>query len=122
MKQVIAVLLLLALLLAFVVWNAVYINNVATRFSRLVENLPSVDDPDCASAAASLRAEWKRCLPLVDLSVSYTLSDRGGEQTALLAACAASGDAFGYASARALLSDALDDLRHAERFSPVSLF
>ena len=122
MKEVIAVLILLALLVGFVVWNAIYINNVATRFSEAVDALPDVTDPACAEAAKALHAEWEKCAPIVGISVSYSVADRVGEQSAVLSACAACGDAPGYASARALLADSLRDLRRAEQFSPRSLF
>lgn len=122
MKEVIAVLFLLILLVGFVVWNAIYINNVAIRLSNAVDALPVVTDPACADAAKALRDEWEKSAPIVGISVSYTIADRVGEQSAVLAACAACGDAPGYASARALLADALRDLRRAEQFSPRSLF
>ena len=122
MKEVVAVLILFVLLVGFVVWNAIYINNVATRLADMVEALPDITDPACPAAAEALRKEWKKYAPIVGFSVSYSVADRVGEQSAVLAACAACGDEPGYASARALLSDSLCDLRRAEQFSPRSLF
>ncbi len=122
MKEVIAVLVLLALLVGFVIWNAIYINNVAIRLSNTVEALPDIADPACADAAKALHDEWKGYAPIVGISVSYSVADRVGEQCAVLAACAECGDEPGYASARALLADMLLDLRRAEQFSPRSLF
>ena len=91
MKEVIAVLFLLILLVGFVVWNAIYINNVAIRLSNAVDALPDVTDPACADAAKALRDEWEKSAPIVGISVSYTIADRVGEQSAVLAACAACG-------------------------------
>ena len=122
MKEVIAVLVLLALLVGFVVWNAIYINNVAIRLSNTVEALPDIADPACTDAAKALHDEWKGYAPIVGISVSYSVADRVGEQCAVLAACAECDDEPGYASARALLADMLLDLRRAEQFSPRSLF
>ena len=122
MKEVIAVLFLLVLLVGFVIWNAIYINNVAIRLGNTVDALPEITDPACADAAKRLHDEWKKYAPIIGISVSYSVADRVGEQSAVLAACAACGDAPGYASARALLADSLRDLRRAEQFSPKSLF
>ena len=122
MKKVVAVLVLLFLLIGFVVWNAIYINNVAIRLGEAVNSLPDIADPACADAAKDLRDEWESYAPIVGISVSYSVADRVGEQCAVLAACAACGDEPGYASARALLADSLRDLRRAEHFSPRSLF
>ena len=122
MKEVIAVFVLLVLLIGFVVWNAIYINNVAIRLSDAVEALPDVTDPACPAAAEALHDEWEKYAPIIGISVSYSVADRVGEQSAVLSACAACGDAPGYASARALLADSLRDLRRAEQFSPRSLF
>lgn len=122
MKEVVAVLILLAVLIGFVVWNAIYINNVAIRLGDAVEALPDIADPGCPAAAKALHDEWENYAPIVGISVSYSIADRVGEQSAVLAACAECGDAPGYASARALLADSLRDLRRAEQFSPKSLF
>lgn len=122
MKEVVAILILLAVLIGFVVWNAIYINNVAIRLGNAVEALPDIVDPDCSAAAKALHDEWERYAPIVGISVSYSIADRVGEQSAVLVACAQCGDAPGYASARALLADTLLDLRRTEQFSPRSLF
>ena len=122
MKEAIAALVLLALLIGFVVWNALYINNVAIRLTEAVGALPDIADPGCSAAAKALHDEWEKYAPVIGISVSYSVADRVGEQSAVLAACAACGDEPGYASARALLADSLRDLRRAEQFSPRSLF
>lgn len=122
MKQTVAVLCLLAVLSGSVIWNALYINKVTTRFTEQVGNLPPFGDPACPAAAAALLSDWERVDARVELTAGYTLTDRAHEQASLLASCAASGDAFGYASAYALFRDALRDLARAERFSPGSLF
>lgn len=122
MKHIVVILVLLVLLIVFVVLNAVYINKVANRMLDAVSALPPIADETAVSAAASLREDWLRATPFVDLTVSYLLSDRVCEQTALLVSCAEAGDVYGYASARAILSDALEDMRRTELFSPVSLF
>lgn len=122
MKHIVVILVLLVLLIVFVVLNAVYINKVANRMLDAVSALPPIADETAVSAAASLREDWLRVTPFVDLTVSYLLSDRVCEQTALLVSCAETGDVYGYASARAILSDALEDMRRTELFSPVSLF
>ncbi len=122
MKEVIAVLILLLLLVGFVVWNAIYINNVATRLADMVEALPGITDPACPAAAEALHKEWEKYAPIVGFSVSYSVADRVGEQSSVLSACAECGDEAGYVSARALLADSLRDLRRAEQFSIRSLF
>ena len=122
MKQIIAVFVLLAVLTVLLVLNSIYINKVTIHMEKEVDALPPIDDPSCAEAAESLRRDWLRHTPLIDLTVNYLLSDRICEQTALLVSCAEAGDVYGYASARAILSDALEDMRRTEQFSPVSLF
>ena len=117
MKQVVAMLVLLAVIVLLVSWNAVYINNVADRIIAAVEDLPDVSSPDCVSLCASLREEWEQDLPLLNLTVSCTLTDRVCEQFALLNAAAGQSDPAGYAAARALLPDALEHLRRSDRVS-----
>ena len=122
MKQAIAVLILLAILAALIVWNALYINKVANDMTALLDALPDVDDPACPKAAAALREAWMRRLPVVDLTVSFLYTDRICEQSALLICCAETGDRYGFASAKALLADAFHDMCHAETLNSAALF
>lgn len=117
MKQVFAMLLLLAVILSLACINAIYINNVAEETSKAVEALPDIGSADCARACASLRDDWNRRLPILNLTVSYTLTDRVCEQLALLTAAAEESDADGYAAARAILPDALEHLRRSDQIS-----
>ena len=122
MKQVIIVSIMLGILAVLLVLNSIYINKVTIHMEEEVDALPPIHDPSCVSAVESLREDWLRHTPFLDLTVNYLLSDRICEQTALLISCAEAGDVYGYASARAILSDALEDMRRTERFSPISLF
>ena len=117
MKSFAASLILLAVMLGGMAWNAVYINRVADRLNAMLDAMPDSDDADSAQAAAAGREYWESNAPYVGLSVGYTVTDRVSEQTAVLAACAACGDFYGYRSALALLRDAIGDMRRLEQFS-----
>ena len=117
MKSFLISLLLLLLLLCGIAGNAIYINHVANDMSRMTEALPDIGEEGCVEAAASLRDYWERNVPYVGLSVGYPVTDRVSEQAAVLSACAACGDLFGYRSALALLQDAIGDVRRLEKLS-----
>ena len=121
MKSFIITLLLLAAMLAGIVTNALYINNVVTRMTERLDALPSPDHPDCAAQALALQEYWDKQVRFVDLSVNYSMVDRVSEQVALLSSCAQRGDLYGYYAATALLRDALEDLEHPEKLSFRSL-
>lgn len=116
MKTFTVSIVLAVLMLGVIVWNAFYINNVANEMERRLDELPDVSSPDCAGFAEDLRRQWETHDDWVGLTVSYTITDRVSEQAAVLSACAECGDLYGFRTARALLRDAVGDMRRLERF------
>ena len=121
MKILIASAILFALMLCGIAINAIYINKVATRLQNALEELPDIDDPDCAEKARELLAYWEKHEPFVGLSVSFAVVDKLSEQAILLANCAECGDVFGFRSARSLLGDCIEDVRRLEQFTVANL-
>ncbi len=121
MKSLAATLILLSCLLALSVINYHHVNGAVREMEQRLDALPPVGDPLCPRQSEAICAYWERQARMVELTVSYPFVDRVCEQAALLAACAAVGDAYGFYSAKALLYDALNDLARAERVSLESL-
>ncbi len=119
MKAFAAASILFFLLLALIVFNVLYINKVETDMENRLDALPDWNSPTLLSSVNELRDFWERQYPLVGLSTRYTLTDRVSEHAATLVACVECGDLFGYRTALALLSDAIDDISRTERFSTV---
>ena len=117
MKSFAISILLTVLMLSGIVWNAIYINNVADRMNEMLSALPDVGNDDCSGAAQEIADYWEKNSLYVGLSVSYTVADRVSEQAATLCACAECNDLFGYRTALALLRDAVGDMRRLEQFS-----
>ena len=122
MKQVIAVMILFALVLIGVAWNACYVNGVASRIDRLLDDLPVLPNAESVAKANGIRQYWEQVLPTVGLSVSYTVVDRVSEQSVALAAYAEAEDPAGYRVSLALLHDAVGDMCRLEQFSIANLF
>lgn len=114
MKSFFIALLLLCLMLCGVLFNSLYINNVANEIETRLDALPDVADPACETAAAALIGYWETQVGRVSLSVRFPIFDRITEQTSLLHAATVCGDLYGYRAALALLYDAVDDLRRLE--------
>ncbi len=117
MKSFAVTLLLLVLLLLGVVANHLYINKVANEMFQQLDALPSMEDPDCLAKVGALVDYWQSQSATVEVSVNFLLVDRVNEQTALLLACASAGDLYGFASARALLRDAVEDILRFEKLT-----
>ena len=122
MKQVIAVVLLLLVVLGGIGWNASYIHRVADRMNALLDSLPALPDRDAVTISENLLQIWEKELPTVGLSVSYTVADRVSEQAVALCSYAAARDPAGYRVSMNLLRDAVGDMRRLERFSVSNLF
>ena len=117
MKAFLISLVLLVCLLGGVVGNYIYINEVFAQMSDALDAIPDLDSPDCAAACEAFLETWKKHTDTVGLSVCFNIVDRVSEQAETLRICAACGDRFGFETARALLRDALDDMRRLERVS-----
>lgn len=122
MKSFIITLLLLALMLGGILVNHLYINNVANRLSALLDELPLAGDAESARMAREILSYWEANADWVDLSVSFPLVDRVGEQLNVLIACAECGDYYGYRSTLAILKDAVKDIKRLEKISMGSIF
>lgn len=118
MRVVILTLLLAALMLAAMVANGIYINNVTDSLLRMLEELPLPEDRDCPLALRHVREEWEARVAVIRLSAGYNNRDRVEEQIELLISCQERGDVFGYYNALTLLRDALEDLRRHESLAP----
>ena len=105
------------LMLGTIVGNALYINKVETKMSRMLNELPEIDAEGCEEAVRELETYWSRNVRFVVLSVNFSTADRVSEEVATLAACARVGDFYGFHSALALLRDAVGDMIRMERFS-----
>ena len=114
MKTFLAALVLFSLMLFGVTWNAIYINKVANELEEQLSALPPINDPACEDAARAIRDYWDERKNRVSLSARFSLSDRISEQAYTLLACASCGDLYGFEVARALFSDAVDDLSRTE--------
>lgn len=121
MKSLIATALLLLCVLTLASLNLFYVNDAITGMEERLSALPSIDDADCMARAEDLEDYWARKEAILAISIAYPFIDRVCEQASLLVTCASVGDTYGYYSAKALLSDALEDLSRTERFSIANL-
>ena len=117
MKSLIATLVLLSLTISISVLNRHYITSLTSELHCRLDALPPVTEDDCLTQAQELLEYWKARENTVALSVSLTFIDRIGEQAARLCACAEYQDTYGFATALALLRDAITNLDRGERFS-----
>lgn len=105
---------LFVLTLIVILCNAFYINRVSDRLLEKLESLPDITNENCIAAAEELYQDWMKQSKLAEMSVSYPILDRVTEQAALLVTCAKCKDHYGYRSAIALLTDAVEDMRRLE--------
>lgn len=121
MKSLIVTALLLLCVLTLAILNLFYVDDAITGMEERLEALPSIDAPECIAQAEELESYWAEKENILGISIAYPFIDRVCEQASLLVTCASVGDTYGYYSAKALLSDALEDLSRTERFSIANL-
>ena len=113
---------LFALLVTGTVFNYQYINRVANEMAAELASLPDVGARGASQRATALLLRWESQADVVNLTVSFPIVDRVSEQATALVAAAECGDLYGYRNARALLADAIEDMRRLERFSIGNIF
>ena len=121
MKSLIATALLLFCVLTLATLNLFYVDDAITGMEERLDALPGINDSDCMAQAEELAAYWAKKETVLTISIAYPFIDRICEQASLLVTCVSVGDVYGYHSAKALLSDALEDLSRTERFSIANL-
>ena len=121
MKTFVCSLLLLALMIVGIVCNYRYVNKTADKLLELVDALPETSG-DGLAASESISAFWKDKMDSVGFSVGYTVLDRISEQAVTLVSAAKNQSEFDYRLSKALLRDAVGDMRRLERFSLGNIF
>ncbi len=119
MKSFVISIILAVLMGGGIIVNGIYINDVGKKTEAMVEQLPEPTHPDCYAQAEALEQAWKKQSKTVHISVNHTLVDRIGEQLTTLVACAECGDVYGFYTARALLLDAIGDMKRLENLGAI---
>ena len=122
MKSMIATTLLLIALIVTMAINFFFVNHITDRMTEMISSLPDIGSEECVAATRQIQQYLESKENLIGLSVGYTTLDRACEQTVLLVSCSEARDVYGFQSARALLLDAVNDIRRAEQFSIGNLF
>ena len=119
MKSFAVSIVLVCLMAVGILLNCSYINNVGEKIEAAANQLPDPTSPQCLDLAKALESEWEDQSKWVHISVNHTIVDRIGEQIATLVACAECGDLHSFYTARALLLDAVGDMKRLERITAV---
>ena len=122
MKSMITTTVLLVTLILTVTFNFFYINSITEQMEKMIFSMPEIGTEECVAAAREIQQYLESKEAVIGLSVCFATLDRACEQTVLLVSCSEARDVYGFQSARALLLDALDDMRRAEQFSIENLF
>lgn len=123
MKQCHMAAVVLAIVIALVVANAVYIHHITGSLTAELDALPTVPEADgTPQAVAVLRKRLQSHAGVISLSVNYTVTDRAIEALYSLEAFARAGDNAQYEATKAALRDYLEDLGRLERLSIENIF
>ncbi len=112
----------LAVVIALVVGNAVFINRTVRDLTAGLDALPPVPDSETTPAEiAALREALESKEALLGLSVSYEEMDKAVESLRGLEASAAAGDVSRYRATLEILRDLMEDLARLEKLSVKNL-
>lgn len=106
--------ILLLLVLLLVIFNAGYVQGTTRSMEERIAVLPDEPTAEAARGIEELRAYWEIHQPWLRLTVSFSLTDRVSELAASLEAYAEGGAETDYTATKALLWDAVKDVRRLE--------
>ncbi len=115
MKSFVVTLLLLCGMLALILLNSLYVNHATDHLLELLDTLSSPEDETCAQQVTRLLEEWQRVERIIDLSANRMSIDRVERELTLLNQAARANNSYEFSAARALLRDALCDIRQFEK-------
>ncbi len=112
----------LAVVIALVAINAVFVNRTVEDLTERLDALPDVPDPEATpEAVASLRELLESKESLLGISVSYAVTDKAVESLRGLEAAARAGDVFQYQGTLEILKDLIEDIERLEKLSVKNL-
>lgn len=122
MKAFAVALLLFALVIVGVIFNAIYINEASERLSGLVGALPEVGSADCEAATDALWGEWQSRRSIIELSTDLRRTSEIDIRLAVLRAAARDGNVAEYNETRAALGYLFSELRVFESLEFFDIF
>ena len=118
MKGCIIAMGLLLILVALVIFNAIYVRRTVDELLSMIEALPSVPRMDqTPSEIAVIREKLQKHEPFLGITVNYSTLDRASEALISLEANARTGDDLQYATTLALLRDLLSEIARMEKIT-----
>ena len=118
MKGCIIAGVMLILVLAAVVLNAVYVRNTVEALLTAAEALPSVPHPtDTPLQITALRQDLEKHAPFLGITIPYNTIDRVSEALLALEAAAGAQDLQQYTLTRAVLTDLIREIGRTETVS-----
>lgn len=111
MKSFIAICIIFAIMLGGVIFNCLYINRTCDTLAAMTQALPQADCSECRNMVARLDEYWQSHHATIALSVSYIKLNRISDLLSALKSYAESGAASDYECARALLLNAISEIR-----------
>ncbi len=122
MRSLIATIVLCCVMILAATFNFIYVNQLADEMTKMADELPEPNEPNCIEQTAALCKKWEKDAPIVGLTVGFSTVDKLSEHCQTLHSCAEVGDVYGYYSTLSLLKDSIDDVRRLEQFEIENLF
>ncbi|MBE6585119.1 MAG: DUF4363 family protein [Ruminococcaceae bacterium] len=107
--------ILLLILLALVILNAVYIRHTMHDLKDLAQKFPAHASPQAVKQIQNFSDTFEKKICWLQLSVSYPMLDRISELGSMLEIYALAEAHSDYAATRALLLDAIKDVERLEK-------
>ncbi len=122
MKSFVITLIIFSLLIAFIIFNYVFVNRYSKCLMDMTEALPDIGADDCTEKIGALTEEWQKHRCFISFSTGISSLQNIDDLLDLLLIAKETGNSYEFRKAKELLINAFDDLAQFESFSPEDIF
>lgn len=122
MKPFVVTLVIFSLLIAFIIFNYVFVNRYSKCLMDMTEALPDIGADDCIEKIGALTEEWQKHRCFISFSTGISSLQNIDDLLDSLLVAKETGNGYEFRKAKALLINAFDDLAQFESFSPEDIF
>ena len=122
MKSFVVTLVIFSLLIAFIIFNYVFVNRYSKCLADMTEALPDIGADDCIEKIGALTEGWQKHRCFISFSAGISSLQNIDDLLDSLLVAKETGNGYEFRKAKALLINAFDDLAQFESFSPEDIF
>ena len=120
MKTFITTMIIFCITIVFIIWNSMYITNLANDFCNRLESLDTGDN-GLSKKLSDISDKWEHSKRFVQISISHTEIELITDMMSSIQVYAKAGELSDYEQTRQLLLNSFNEMRLLEKLSLINI-